>query len=353
MKIRRFMAVLLAVLTAAALGGQLWAAAADEVLDTGKECSLTVKPCDDTAANKDMAEDLATVDIVLDLYKVADWKVEQTKYSFVAIEPFKLDITREMTGGGWTETAQAATGTAMSADVKPYMAEVKAGDKVKLPSGLYLLIAHVRGDTDYMKTVTDKDGNSSIVTRVKTEKHTYTFMPELVSLPSKAPEDSEINTANPGNWIYDLTVSMKPQRDGLKGQLEIVKTLLAYETSAPATFVFRIDWEEDGKPRSDVRTLTFTAPGVRSLLVDDLPVGATVTVTEVYSGAVYTIVGSGEQTAVIEADKTARVEFTNDYDENDHPNGGGSITNRFTYDKEDGWVLDKLVDNTGEYDVIG
>lgn len=351
MKTRRWLAALSAVLVAAALMGQLWAAAADGALDLSRECTLTVKPCDDTEANKEMAEELSAVDIVIDLYRVADMTADGTAYGFATVSPFdELAIPGDITNDGWIETAQQAAGMVLLPDVRdPSMAGVSAGSAVKLQSGLYLLVAHERGDSDYVKTITDEDGRTSIVTQIKTDKHLYTFAPELVSLPSKLPEDGAINTANKGDWIYDLTVSLKPERSELKGQLEIVKKLLTYETSAPATFVFQLDWDEDGRHYSDVRTITFTAPGERVLLVEDLPVGATVTVTEVYSGAVYTIVGDREQTAIIEADETARVEFVNDYDEDSPPNGGGAITNRFTYD--DGWKLDRPIDSTDEYSV--
>ena len=55
-----------------------------------------------------------------------------------------------------------------------------------------------------------------------------------------------------------------------------------------------------------------------------------------------------EQTVTIKADEIVQVSFENDYDETH--NNGGAITNKFTYD--DGWKVEKLVDNTGEYDAI-
>lgn len=351
MKTRRWLAVLIAVLLTMGLAGQIWAAAANEALDLTKECTLKVNPCDSKAqGNAEMAEELAKADIVIDMYRVAEWKVEQTKYSFTPIAPFDMEIPQDITQGGWADIAQkAAAKVLVPAVAEPYMT-ADSGKDVQLPPGIYLLVAHKRGDSDYVKTITNKEGDQVIVTQVKTDTHMYTFNPELVSLPSKAPEDGVINTANPGEWLYELEVNLKPERSDLKGQLEIVKTLKAYETSAPATFVFQIDWEENGVHRSDVRSITFTAPGERVLTVDGLPVGAVVTVREVYSGTVYVLETEPEQTAVIMADEIARVNFVNDYDEDKPPNDGGSITNRFTYD--DGWKVEKLVDNTGEYSAI-
>ncbi len=345
MKSRRLPAVLLAVTLSVLLAAQIWAAAANEPLDLTRECSLKVNPSD----NKEIAEDLSTVDLVVDLYRVADIKAEQNSYSFETVEPFKLlNIPRDITNDKWAEVAQLAAGTVLTPSVRgATMKDVAMGSEVKMKSGLYLLAAHKRGDTDYVKTVTDDKGNSRIVTQVRTEKNLYNFAPELVSLPSKLPENDIINTANPGDWIYDLVVSLKPELSELKGNLEIVKTLKTFDTAyGPATFVFQIDWEENGRHHSDVRTITFSSSGKQVLLVE-LPVGAEVTVTEVYSGAKYVVVGSASGTAVIEADKTARVEFVNDYDNESPPNGGGTITNKFSF-TDDEWHVTQQVDSTEE-----
>lgn len=331
MKIKRWLAVLCAALLSAGIVCQLFAAAADEPLDLNRQCWLTVNPCD-SATDKEMYDDLMEADIVIDLYRVAEMKSGQGGYSFATVEPFELiSIPQDIAETGWAEVAQMAAAKVLQPSVVEAKWSPAAGSRVELQSGLYLLVAHKRGDTGYVKTVTDDKGASRIATQVKTGKHVYTFAPELVSLPSKLPENGVINTANPGGWIYDLTVNMKPEIDDLNGRLEIVKTLRTYEASAPATFVFQVDWDVDGKHYSEVYSMVFDAPGARRLEIDNLPVGATVTVREVYSGAVYTLVSEPEQTALIEADKTARVEFVNDY-EDSPPNGGGSITNRFTFD---------------------
>ena len=348
MKTRRWLAVLITVLLAVSLAGQIWAAAANDTLDLNRECTLTVNPCDKKAqGHEEMAADLAGADIVVDLYKVADWKVEGTLYGFTPVEPFDLNISQDITNEGWAELAQEAAKTVLTPPKEPDKS-ADSGDEVTLKPGVYLLVAHKRGDTDFVKTIKDKEGNSRIVTQVKTGTSVYTFNPELVALPSKRPGESGINTANPGEWLYDLEVNLKPERDDLKGKLEIIKTLKTYETSAPATFVFQIDWEENGEHRSVVQTITFTEPGQRSLKVENLPVGAEVTVKEVYSGATYVLITDPEQTVTIKADEIAQVSFENDYDETH--NNGGAITNKFTYD--DGWKVEKLVDNTGEYDAI-
>lgn len=351
MKMRRWLAVLMVVLLTVCLAGQIWAAAANDALDTDRECTLKVNPCNAADQGKsEMAADLAKADIVIDLYKVADWKVEGTKYSFTPVEAFGLEIPMDITNDGWVEAAQQAAGKALLPEVrKP---DLSAKGETKLASGVYLLVAHKQGDSDYVKTITDDEGKTRIVTQVKTGEYLYTFDPELVSLPSKMPEAGTVNTANSGEWLYNIEANLKPERSILKGSLEIVKTLLTYETSAPATFVFQLDWDENGQHRSDVRTMTFTAAGERSLKVEGFPVVTVVTVREVYSGTVYVLKSDPEQTAVIKAGDTVQVGFVNDYDEEEPPpKGGGSITNRFTYGG-DGWEWEKLVDNTEEYGPI-
>ncbi len=209
-------------------------------------------------------------------------------------------------------------------------------DGTPLGSGLYLLIARGSDVEDYVRMVADDAGNETVVTVAQSERHVYTFAPELVALPGKAADDSgAVNTANPGEWLYDLTVQMKPEQSLRMGQLEIVKTLLSYETSAPATFVFHVEAVLDGEKVYDqVVSATFTAAGEERILIDDIPVGAEVTVTEVYSGASYELTTDGTQRTVIAAEDTAEVGFTNTY--NRKKRTGYGITNHFTYG-EDGW----------------
>lgn len=349
MKTRRWLAVLTAVLLAVSLAGQIWAAAANDILDLNGKCTLKVNTCDSKAqGNAEMAADLAGADIVIDIYKVADWKVEGTMYGFTSVAPFDVDIPADISNDGWEDLALKAAGTVLLPEVRSPDLTADDGEQVPLEPGVYLLAAHKRGSSDFVKTIKDKEGKSRIVTQVKTDTSEYTFIPELISLPSKTPEDTGVNTANPGEWIYDLEVNLKPEHGDLKGALEIVKTLKTYETSAPATFVFQIDWDENGEHHSDVRTITFIEPGERVLRVENLPVGAVVTVKEVYSGAVYVLESEAEKTATIKADEVVRVSFVNDYSESH--NSGGAITNRFTYDNR--WKVEKLMDNTGEYSPI-
>lgn len=162
-------------------------------------------------------------------------------------------------------------------------------------------------------------------------------------MPSKEAVDGEINTANPGDWLYDVSVTLKPERDVRYGDLEIVKTLQSYETDDPATFVFQVEAVLNGQNvYSNVVTISFTEAGQKSVVIEDLPVGAEVTVKEVYTGAVYTVVTADTQTAVIPANDVVSVAFTNGYDNTDRD--GGVVINQFDYNADSGWGWTKVTD---------
>ena len=171
---------------------------------------------------------------------------------------------------------------------------------------------------------------------VVTEEYIYHFTPYLISLPgnSYAPPEDEDDT-----WEYDVTVGLKPGQEDRMGDLEIVKTLRSYnETLGGASFLFEIRAEKNGLlVYSDVCSLAFDGPGTRSVKIEGkIPVKADVTVTEVYSGSSYQVTEgtAEEQHPVIEAEKTAVAEFSNEYD--DRLNGGTSIVNTFfTWTEED------------------
>ena len=198
------------------------------------------------------------------------------------------------------------------------------------------MVARGADITDYIKEVTGADGEKELVTIARSGEYTYTFAPSLVSLPSKEAVDGEINTANPGDWLYDVSVTLKPERDVRYGDLEIVKTLQSYETDNPAKFVFQVEAVLNGQNvYSNVETISFTEAGQKSVVIEDLPVGAEVTVKEVYTGAVYTVVTADTQTAVIPANDVVSVAFTNGYDNTDRD--GGVVINQFDYNADSGW----------------
>ena len=81
--------------------------------------------------------------------------------------------------------------------------------------------------------------------------------------------------------------------------------------------------------------MVFNGADTQSIVIEDLPVGALVTVTEVYAGGNYKSAdGAVKKTTIIrdelktEEVELAEIKFTNTY--NDTYKGGGSVTNTIT-----------------------
>ncbi len=356
-KLRRSVVLMLA----AALITVSGVSALADGVDTKKPVSVTVNP----GGDETMQEDIAKANVVVDLYKVADAVALSGSdgYTFEAAEAF-ASLSNQITANdndnaAWRSLANAAAGIALgtapagedSAQVQPVVTGGAVNEAINktdagadLASGLYLVIAHGSNIEDYMETVKNENNEESLVTIARSAEYTYSFLPELVALPGKdADENGVISTANSGDWQYDVTISLKPQREHLTAGLQITKKLERYETKDPATFVFDIEAELDGRNvYSDVVTLTFTDPGMKTTLIEDIPVGAVVTVTETYSGHSYDFTSGDSKTAVIEANKQVEVAFTNTYDETFH--GGGSIVNKFEK-HDDNWDWVPIISN--------
>lgn len=329
--------------------------AADEEGFVAGSCSLTVYPEDPNKNEEDgFGEDLKSADIVVDLYQIARAvKVSgQDTYQYKLVPGYDLRIPSNPESADWESLAQQAAGIALSegASVRPVEGSgASAGTKVSgLDAGLYLLVARSRDLTklsDYTMVLTQKDSitqeeTATIATIACSREHTYAFLPQLVSLPSKpADADGVVSTSNPGDWIFDMAVNLKPEMLSRYGKLEIVKTLAEYETMGgvqeSATFVFEVTGTLNGEVvYSNVESIHFSAAGRDSVILDRIPAGAEVTVKEVYTGSSYQLTVPGDRTAVIVADDVVSVEFENEYDGR-RTNGHG-IKNQFIYDEEKG-----------------
>ena len=354
-------------------------------IDLNQNCSLTVNP-----GNAMLAEDLAKANVVIDLYRVADAApvAGYDTYDWAMTEPFSsITIDKNIDSEGWKTAAQQAAdivlGTApdgetewdpsaatdaIDASLKP--TRKNAGEKIEgLDAGLYLIIAHGRDTDDYASIGYDENGAASgTVTIANSTACRYEFKPELVSLPTKDAVKNDdgndvINTANPGDWIYDVTVTLKPSQIDRVGNLKITKNLIDYAQREkevgneriikdPATFIFEVTAykiEEDGS-RTDILhdyvSIVFDSYGSKSVLIKDLPVDSYVVVKEAYSGRVYSTDTDLEERTIL-ADQDVDVEFDNEYE--DREPGGGSVTNRFSYTEKDGWEKSgQVADDTEE-----
>jgi len=354
--------------------------------------SLKVAP-----GNDQLVQDLANANVQIDIYRIGDAKPVSgyDTYEFTATQPFgSMTILNspDTTNEQWTALAQEAAGIVLGKtnetewDPSPTASGVQDpskgvfttmpvtysttgnGDKSNiaanfenLPAGMYLILAH--GDTVSIPKYAKKTDDGSVVTIARSPHYEYTFRPELITIPTKAAEtwegetEERINTANRGPWIFNVAVALKPEQTEMKGNLEITKNLANYEeheitslegetrqVADDATFVFKVtgylskENYESANPTVTYEgyvSLVFNGASSRTALVSGLPVGTYIVVEEVYSGKKYTM--DGDKTTVIEANQTVEVEFDNEYD--DKPGGGGSVTNKFSYDENSGWQL--------------
>ncbi|MCI9336130.1 MAG: hypothetical protein HFH93_01080 [Lachnospiraceae bacterium] len=339
----------------AALGGTARAA---EPLDLARKCVLQVKV--EPKAMEESGE-AQSPDVAVDLYKVADAVKEEgfdacrfeTTDTFAGLD---VDIRAGETDAAriWMEQAGLAAAVVFAEGnfVAPAYTAVKAegSDAVELTDlepGLYLMV--VRGadleQADYLVRRPAEDGAEpdGIQTVAYSESYTFTYSPQLVALPTKESVDGTAATSNPGEWIYELrgmgAAESKPALSERFAALRIDKELTEYLTGNPATFVFAVEAVfGDRVVYSDVVSLTFTAPGIQSeLIADKIPVGAQVTVTEIYSGATYQTApdSAPAQTLTMtngtleDADFSNIASFRNIY--NGTGRTGSAITNHFEY----------------------
>ena len=361
------------VLTASMLAALPVISMADNI-DLDKSCSMTIAAIG-ASAEEDVKADLEGANVVLDVYKVASatavegydtyaYSMEAAYSSFAD----RVADTSSMTNDDWRSLANdVATTTLTSGQTFAKAADgVAAGTQIPdLGAGLYLVIARSADLEDYVDTVIDEEGNETLVTLAQSDKWVYTYAPELISLPTKVDEEGNRSTDIAGDWIYDVTdAAMKPERTERYGTLEITKTLSRKEASSDVTFVFSITAvdKKGNTVYDDVAGITFDGTGTKTVTISDkIPAGATVTVTEVYSGASYTLtsVGSSDPAAQIldagaivtipSGDSSVSVTFSNDYDGKLVP--GSGIVNKLGYREDANGnpyldILDNTSDNT-------
>ena len=294
-------------------------------IDTGKSCAMDFRL-------DGQYPELNSLSIPVKLYRVADVGADGSYAPEGGFESLDFSkIGSETTAEDWSKLAEQASeivkGTHPAPAAELQIQTQPGGDRGEgraegLRTGMYLVEAE----------------------SVQTAEYIYDFIPYLAALPNNYYLETGDDT-----WAYDVDTALKPEQRERFGSLVIEKELTAYNaTLGGASFVFQVEAEKNGKSvYSDVVSLSFDAPGLKSLQIDGIPAGASVTVTEVYSGASYSAVTSTEQTAVITAEgdngNPAQVHFENTYDE--HPKGGSSIVNHFKYDNGV-WTTEKQKDSS-------
>jgi len=276
-------------------------------------------------ATNPTADEVEKAHVVVDLYEVA---VQGEDGRYTLTDSFAGLTLPESSADPdtWDAFAQAAARVVLPEEGEPLApAQTQAMSdaivRFELPdAGMYLLIAHGENLTNYVTETAD----GRLATRAASTSKVYTYLPQVVTVPVLG------------------TVYMKPASESEVGDLEIVKTLTGYVPGQVGTFVFDVEAELDGKNvYSNVVSITFTEPGTQTALVEGVPVGSNVTVTEVYTGASYRLTTEKTQTTVIDGMTTPSVAFTNEAVDG---NRGGAITNEFTYDETNGWAWTPVPD---------
>ena len=289
-------------------------------IDVLRTCTLWLD-LDAEALKEDDWEALNKAEIQADLYLVADIDTYGRYNVKEAFRCPKLEGINEGTAD-WQAAALAAAELAKTQSVPNHTCTFTgSGSFVNLSVGMYLLCPHTVSAGDYE----------------------YVFLPSLISLPG-----NDYEVSGDDRWRYSVEAELKPEKRACLGDLLIQKTLESYnETLGSVLFVFQVEAVKGEETvYSDVLPLCFDQPGEKSMLVKDIPAGAKVTVTEVYSGASYETVTESEQTAVIlpkdHADTPARVAFVNRYQGGLIP--GSGVINHFSYDDTTGsWELKETV----------
>ena len=319
-------------------------------LDLDRECRLQVKLAA-TSMGEDGAEEMP--DVAIDLYRVADAeKVDgYDTYRFVNLDAFaglECNVPVESPGADdielWTSLAQQAAamafadGSAIAPVVDGAMpnSSLASPGAVGLEPGLYLLI--VRGNGLEREEYIIRE-EQEISTVAYSDSYTFTYSPQLVALPTRAGAEGGAATSDPGDWLYELELEPKFAMGGRFADLRIDKELLSFRTGSPATFVFTVEAVlHDNIVYSNAVSMTFDGPGIQSeLIADKIPVGAQVTVTEVYSGAAYQVAAGSAQVQTVtmanadagSADFANIASFQNVYDGSGRE--GAAITNHFEY----------------------
>ena len=308
--------------------------------DLGAPCSVRV------AVSEELREDLLSAGLVFDLYQIAAAvPAGEGGFTYGLLAPYEApEEGTVMDSAAWTAFAQSAAAAALGEGV-PVVTGAGVGQTVTetddgqpLGPGLYLLTARGASPGDRAAAAEMDDGEERLVTVAFSDEYAYYFLPEMFSLPARGTQQEAeawplIMEDRDTAWSYDRAITLKPTRAPRFGSVSIDKALLTYELSEPATFVFEIVAELDGAVvYADVAAMTFTAAGEQHVLAERIPVGAEVTVREVYSGSHYRAVTDTEGHAVVSADEIAHIPMENEY--SGTPTGGHGIINRFTYDGE-------------------
>ena len=305
-----------------------------------KTLTLTVSPSLDSFTND---EDLDSIKITYDLYKVADVvldsdhgltiKYENPVVTFsdtnaLSYENLVIDPEHPENAKGkefWDALAQEAAAQLVESGTHTSNTD---GKFTGLGAGLYLVIAR---DTDL--TVDDylvQGDDGKYTTIAQTPGYTYSFTPALVTLPG-----NDAVTLTTGNWIGDVSMKLKAAQEARFGDLVITKSINAFDqNSNGATFVFLVSYKDKNNNTVEkYYSISFSSSGSISRTIEKVaPVGTQVTVTEVYSGGNYTSSGGGTRTILAPTAEGAPVSVSFSNTHNGSFTNGWGIENQFVFE---------------------
>lgn len=270
------------------------------------------------------AEDFENMTVSVNVYKVADMNVSAEFTSTTGFEDLDFNVVMEDSNAATWENL-AAEAVQRLEGVKPTATgNIEKGNPAVIGSlgvGMYLIVPQETFNSD------------------STRK--YVFTPYLTALPSS---DYTQTGAGSDDWQYDRTIYLKGEAQPQFGKLTINKTLQNYNaTLGLTTSVFEIVGKDaqDNVVYTNVASVTHDGAGEQSVTLENIPAGIIVTVTEVYAGASYEIVGENVQTTTIVSDAAVGLEkpaasaaFTNRY--NGGNDSGYGLMNEFKAGDEEG-----------------
>lgn len=293
-----------------------------------QECKLTVSVDSEMLGEDARLDDFGEMDISVDLYKVADVDISGVFHStgiFSDID-FNVGMDPETNADTWSTLAEKTVEKLEASQEIPVAQEKIAGGAAAVIEGLgvgmYLVAPQEAWSPD--------------------DSVKYVFTPYLVSLPVS---DYTLTGSGSDEWQYEREIFLKGEAELQDGKLTIYKTLQNYNaTLGKMTCVFQIEGKNAAGETvySNVASITLDGADTQSVTIGNIPAGLEVTVTEVYAGASYEVVGENIQSTTIVSDAgvekgkdQASVSFNNQYSGGNR--GGYGVTNEFTISEGGEW----------------
>lgn len=321
---------------------------AASAIDTTTTCTVSVNAADlndENNADPDRAYNsmkLSSVDFSVKLYKVADvsksavYSLTENFKGIADVDHTEVTELSAVTAEEWIGIVDNASAVVAEHEdmAEDYTIDVTAGEGSisDVEVGLYLVV----------------------VPEVVTDTEVYTFNNYLIQLPyvegSWTLVDGNPVFEGDDEWIYNVALNWtsKYERTDRFTGIQIRKTVDTFNTSMNNTsFVYSIVAEKNYsadpenptmvKVFDDVRAIDFSQAGIQVINVENIPVGAVVTVKEIYTGATYQAVGETtvEIPALSATESYPVASFENTYDEKLIGNGT-AVVNTFSKG-ETGW----------------